>query len=391
MSAPAAADAPGLVIAGAGAAGLGCALGAARAGLPVLLVERGPAPGGTVAAALIHTIGGLYDDAGEPLNTRLADGLIPELVERLQQADPRARRRRIGRTWVLNIDPARYREVIRDWLAGQPLLRQSQAAEITAVGHAEGHITGVTVQQCGTASWVPASRLVDATGDAALVRRLDPTWVEPGFALAGLVVVLAGVSPAALEFPRGVALIKQMREAVAAGALPAACATLWPDQGVADDEVYLKFNLSAGGFDPAAMDAAATALLAWLRRLPAFADARIAQRGELGVRDGGRIRGAYRLTEADLMAGRAFPDGLCDGCWPIEHWHPEQGVRLEYLPPGTRYQIPLGALTVPGLTGLYAAGKALCAEPRAQASARVAGTCWAMGAALGAHLAQMAR
>jgi len=105
------------------------------------------------------------------------------------------------------------------------------------------------------------------------------------------------------------------------------------------------------------------------------------------VRDGGRIRGRYRLTEADLEAGCRFDDAVCAGCWPIEHWHPEQGIQLQYLPPGTRYEIPLRALQVAGIDGLYAAGKCLSAEPRAQASARVAGTCWGMGAGLGVWLA----
>jgi hypothetical protein len=228
---------------------------------------------------------------------------------------------------------------------------------------------------------------VDASGDAACVRRIDPALVAPGAALAGLVAVIGGVAPGALEFPKGVALIKAIRTAVAEGRLPAACATLWPDSGIGDDEVYVKLNLSADAFDPTEMDASLDRLLTWLRDLPAFAGAHLRQRGQLGVRDGGRIRGRACLTEADLKAGRRFADAVCQGCWPIEHWHPERGIQLDYLPPGTRYDIPLGALQVAGLEGVYAAGKCLSAEPRAQASARVAGTCWGMGAGLGSVLA----
>jgi hypothetical protein len=58
-------------------------------------------------------------------------------------------------------------------------------------------------------------------------------------------------------------------------------------------------------------------------------------------------------------------------------------VSLDYLPDGTFYEIPLGALRVRGLANLWAAGKCLSADIHAQASARVAGCCWSMGEAVG--------
>lgn len=379
-----------ILVAGAGAAGLACALAAARGGVPVLLCERGPAVGGTVANVLIHTIGGLFDEAGEPVQEGPEGALLAELVARLTAADPRAAPRRIGRTRVLGVDPAVYRAVVTAWLAEDPRIRCLTQTEVVAPEHADGRILGATINVGGRPQRVRVRALVDATGEAAVVRRLDPDLVEPGEALAGLVAVLRGVAPGTLAFPNGVALIRRLRDAVAAGELPPACATLWPDSGPGADEVYLKFNLPATDFDPARMDAVLACLLDWLRPLPGFGAARLGARGALGVRDGGRIRGVYRLTEADLTAGRRFPDAVCRGCWPIEHWHPGTGVQLQYLPPGTRYDIPLRALQVRGVAGLYAAGKCLSAEPRAQASARVVGTCWGMGAGLGRQLAERA-
>ena len=58
-----------IAVIGAGASGLACALAAARAGSTVILLEKTARLGGTVTAALIHTLGGLYDDAGEFLRT----------------------------------------------------------------------------------------------------------------------------------------------------------------------------------------------------------------------------------------------------------------------------------------------------------------------------------
>jgi hypothetical protein len=150
--------------------------------------------------------------------------------------------------------------------------------------------------------------------------------------------------------------------------------------------VYVKFNLTAAAYAPRRWIDVMERLLAWLHSTPGFAAACIARYGRLGIRDGGRIVGEYCLTEADVVAGRRFADVACRAAWPIEHWHPETGLHLEYLPDGQDYDIPLRSLKVMGFTNLWAAGKCLSAEPRAQASARVAGTCWAMGEAVARHI-----
>src|SRR5262249_20669519 len=101
-----------VVVCGAGAAGMAAAIAAARSGASVTLVEAADRTGGTVADCLIHTIGGLFDDRGEILNP----GLPAEPLHKLQHADSATRKRRIGRTWVLDADPDLYRDVTSRWL-----------------------------------------------------------------------------------------------------------------------------------------------------------------------------------------------------------------------------------------------------------------------------------
>src|SRR5688500_12250746 len=94
---------------------MAAALAAARAGADVCLIEARPQLGGTVAFSLIHTLGGLYDSAGELLN----GGLAAELVADLTRTDTTVHKRRLGRTWVLSACPDVYRAVVRNWVGAE--------------------------------------------------------------------------------------------------------------------------------------------------------------------------------------------------------------------------------------------------------------------------------
>ena len=367
-----------IVIVGAGAAGIASALTAAAQGASVVLLEKSGQLGGTVTQTLIHTLGGLFDDQGDFLNP----GLPVELTERLSQASPLTQKRRIGKTWTLSVDPEVYAQVVNDWINEYPNLEVRYHTTITNVLVNARRIDQVTVTDDHKSDTLHLQALIDTTGQADIVRQIDVNKVTEGAALAGLILQLRGVAPEAVKFPKGVALLQRIRKAAANHKLPPECATLWLDSGVYPDEVYVKFNLMPSDYNAARMTEVAEQLLTFLHSVPAFSKAFIKKSGQLGLRDGGRVQGDYTLTEADLKQGQRFPDAVCQASWPIEHWHPQQGVTIDYFPPGHRYDIPLGALKVSGLDNLFVAGKCFSAEPRAQASARVVGTCWAMGEGL---------
>nr|MEC4584563.1 FAD-dependent oxidoreductase [Candidatus Parabeggiatoa sp.] len=368
-----------VVIVGGGAAGLSCALSAAAQGINVVLLEKTAELGGTVTQALIHSIGGLFDDQGNFLNS----GLPVELAERLSQASPHTRKRRIGKTWVLDVDPGIYTKVITDWITTTPNIDVSYHSSVTSVSIHAGYIEQISITYNGESCTLRPHALIDTTGNASIVRHIDAELLADGLALGGFILQLRGISPNALQFPKSVALLREIRKAVDNDELPVECSTLWLDTGVYPDEAYAKFNVTPVDYDANHMKAVAKRLLTFLQTLPGFTGTFINRHGQLGIRDGGRIKGEYCLTETDIKEGKRFADVACRACWPIEHWHPQKGISLEYLPAGHHYDIPLCSLKVAGFTNLWAAGKCLSAEPRAQASARVAGTCWAMGEAVG--------
>lgn len=375
-----------IVIVGAGAAGLACAIAAATHGADVTLVEKTAHLGGTVAHSLIHTIGGLYDDTGAYINA----GLPVQLAELLLQASPSTRKRKMGKVWTLSVDPALYQTVVERWVESKPNITVLRGAYLTQIQTAGRRVSQVEVMVGQQPVWLPTDALVDTTGCAALVRMLDATKVVEGTVLAGLIFQIRGVASDALKFPKNIAVQRSLQSAVAAGTLPTAFARTWFDIGVYDDEVYAKANLPATGYDAAALPHWQAQLLHFLQPFPGFSNAQITSIGALGLRDGGSIQGEYCLTLDDVKQGRTFADAVGRCAWPIEYWDPQQGVTLDYLPPGHYYEIPLQSLQVLGMENLWTAGKSLAAEKLAQASARVAGTCWAMGDALGKMIARQA-
>jgi Cu2+-exporting ATPase len=368
-----------IVVVGAGAAGMACALAAAAQGADVVLLEQSGRPGGTVAQTFIHTLGGLFDDTGEFLNP----GLPVELAERLNRASPHTQKRRIGKTWTLSVDPEVYARVTRDWINEYPGIEVRYHSRITDITVDAGNIDKIIVTGNDDSCILHPHAVIDTTGHADIVRHVgDVSDATEGVALAGVIVRLRKVVPNTVKFPKNVALLLRIRKAVENRELPPECASLWLDRGVYPDEVYVKFNLKPSDYDAAVMEKVAEELLTFLRDLPGFSRAAIDAGGLLGIRDGSHIEGDYTLTEADLKEGRRFPDAVCQACWPMEYWDPEQGVTLDHFPPGHRYDIPLRSLKVSGVNNLFTAGKCFSAEPRARASARVVGTCWAMGEGL---------
>ena len=156
--------------------------------------------------------------------------------------------------------------------------------------------------------------------------------------------------------------------------LPAECEPVWFDTGTREDEVYAKVSLPPRSEGRAAPSRdVRQRLLTLLRRLPGFSRATLARTGDAARRDGRTIVGDYLLTREDVLGCRTFRDSAARCAWPIEHWDAETGLRIEHLPEGGYYEIPVRALKARGIRNLWAAGKCISADAEVQASARVIG------------------
>lgn len=127
------------------------------------------------------------------------------------------------------------------------------------------------------------------------------------------------------------------------------------------------------------------------RSIDGFEDAFAAFTGaHIGVREGRRVYGDYRLTDADILEGRRFPDGIClvTAGVDVHKLHATdtldcvRGVRSQ------PYHIPYRALIARDMDNLFLAGRCLSGDFYPHASYRMMGNMAATGEAVGFAAAQ---
>src|SRR6185436_287715 len=117
---------------------------------------------------------------------------------------------------------------------------------------------------------------------------------------------------------------------------------------------------------------------------PGFERAYIAEIApQIGIRETRRVRGAYELSEADVLGCAPFADSIGVNGWPLEK-HIAGDVSFVF-PDGDKgfNQLPYRMLIPLKVENLLVAGRCASMSHGAQSAARVSGSCFAMGQAAG--------
>ena len=115
-----------------------------------------------------------------------------------------------------------------------------------------------------------------------------------------------------------------------------------------------------------------------------------------GKRESRRFIGKHILTEQDILVSREFADAIAYGGWSLD-LHPPEGVDAPEQEPCVQhpvpylYDIPLSCCMARDVENLMFAGRNLSATHVAFASTRVMATCAAVGQGVGTAAAQMVR
>lgn len=386
-----------VLVIGGGAAGVGAASAAGRAGASVVLLERYGFLGGLATTAQVGTICGLFlRDTTAAAATPVGGGFAQEFASRLQR-DTGAKPLRVDAgLWVLPYPPPAFAR------AADAIV--SESGNVNVVLHAtvaEARAEGRCLVQVRALAWnepllLRPSTVVDCTGEATAAA-LAGAAVENGATdqAPALVFVLENVDPGLAE--RGLIEVRrELRRAVESGSLPALCERLSLVPGTGrNGRLALKLSLAPANPDlplwqqVTAWEREARSLVAQLHRflIEKVAPCRNARLDsvapQLGVRSGRRLQGRARLADEDVMGARKSPLGVARGCWAMERWGNSPRPEMTYFNERDYYDIPLDCLRAAELDNVLVAGRCLSAATGAMTSARVIGTALATGWAAG--------
>lgn len=399
---------PDVLICGAGCAGVGAALSAARSGASTMVVDRCGFAGGFLTAVVGAGFDGLVDSrtgkvvvGGVALEMIVGMGLVPDVTSVEQLRGMRFTRNAdlvivaqqvpTGRTRLCS-DPEKFK-LAADRLfrqAGVRVLYHTQIVDVLTTGSgADARIDAVVVANKGGLGCIRPRQVIDCTGDGDVA-----AWAGAPFDLFEHPQPMSlhfriGNVPASPEFQKRCGEV--LREAHAAGRI-GVYGGPWMS-AFAPDEVYVNgVRLPGLGIDPEILSNAEQQgredawrmFELWKEAMPEFRDAYFVTSGPVvGVRETRRVRGEYTLKEKDVWAAAQFDDVAVLGAWAVDR-HPSDGSAGYHAEPEIApYDIPYRTLVPVAIDNLLIAGRCHSATPEAAASSRVTITAMGMGQAAG--------
>lgn len=381
-----------LIVTGGGLTGVAAAVGAARQGISVLLIEKSGCLGGAAVNCLVNPFmpySTTATQSGKKETVRLCRGIFEEITTELV-------------TWNAMdgiLFHEEYLKLILDRLvkkAGVQVLFHTTLAEVQKSGK---KIEAVSVINKAGKQTFYADYFIDATGDADLavlsgcpyhLGREEDHLCQP----MTLCFRVANVDMEKFENARGRIneIYKQMQKE---GKIknPREDVLIFHNlvKGV------LHFNstriVKLNPVDPfdlskAEMEAREQVieLFQFLKSsIPGFENSDLmVSAPSIGVRESRMIDGVYTLTAEDLKACTKFDDAIAAGNYDIDIHNPEgSGTSHYYFPEGTYYTIPYRSLQPVGTNNLLVAGRCISSTHEAQASYRIMPICCCLGEAAG--------
>jgi len=395
-----------VLVVGGGPAGVAAATTAAELGQRTLLVEKYGFCGGAAVAGMSGTICGLYLAHDQPSTpTQIVFGFAERFREQLAKRGGLTEPQLYGKTFTVVHDPLVWRETADDLLTGAGVQVLFHTA-VSGVIVTNDTYTGVIVESNAGRSIINAARIIDASGDAAVLARggynyrfgdhgviQNPTMF---FRLGGVDLnqFSAYWGADTISPPQVSDLID---EANASGHYDLPRRKIWIFPSPRPNELMINATrlTAADGrmlnvIDPA--DFTEAEILGrrqvrqyadfLTRKLPGLRDGYVVDTGvEVGIRQTRTIAGQKTLTNDDVVSCRRQPDSICRSPWPIE-LHAGDRPKLQWLL-DDYYDVPYGTLVPEQARNIIVAGRSLSAEHEALASARVTAQCFEYGHAAG--------
>ncbi len=121
----------------------------------------------------------------------------------------------------------------------------------------------------------------------------------------------------------------------------------------------------------------------------------VATAPHLGIRDGRRIKGLYRITSDDGIKGKSFDDGVvpCSFCFDIHALNMDIASKTGSTKLDTKlkpYELPLRTMVSADIANLFLVGRCICGDFEIHSSYRVMGNAASTGEAVALAVASLA-
>ena len=392
-----------VAVCGGGIAGVCAAVSAARQGASVILIERGGSLGGTLTEGFMPLI----------LDADNKGGIVKELFEFLDRHGMTLAKNGERTDSEGNKIPGRIVDTegckyFFDKLcdeAGVKLLLYSQAAEINKSETGDGIDDILIVTECGNFT-VRAKMYIDATGGGYLAALAGCKWecgdpIEHRPSPTSLALCTVGMPEdyngtdnvddkrsysdmlraSGIEISSGLASVKKLPSLKAWNMGLNFQYDVKPD----DIDSLTRATLDGRRESFEVIDAH--------RKIDGYENLYTAFTGtHLGIREGRRIFGEYRITDEDILEGRRFDDAVCLVTFGVDV-HKLKNDDTDECMRGYRtkpYHIPYRALIAKGCDNLLLAGRCISGDFYPHASYRVMGNMAATGEAVGYAAAECA-
>lgn len=423
-----------VVVAGGGPGGVPAAVAAARRGCKVLLVERYGFLGGMATGGLMGPLFG-YAWARGPL---LLGGIPVEMVHRLQALNAAPTDKAIA--WpAIRFDPESLKHVCDDIVsdAGVKLLLHAWVVDVVRQGD---RIEAVIIESKSGRQAITAKRFIDATGDGDIAAAAGCEYTKGRRADGRTQPMGTKFKIGGVDMPKATAALKESRDlvnrAIDEKRIPAYHA-FWgevSEQGITlrDTEVTPTVTRCPGDatnvYDLTRAEVQirrdTLAIVDFYRRnVPGYENCYLMETPAcVGIRETRQILGDTVLTGNECLQSIKHPEStIARGCWFVdihcplgwwssksnlcdqkcktqpdclmkrEHWNELYDSMFPYKTgkddANAWYDIPYGCIVPRRIENLLVSGRCISADPGGMASARVIGTCFAIGEAAGAAAA----
>ena len=413
-----------VVVVGAGPAGIGAAVAAARNGAQPLVFEAHGCIGGMGTSGMVSPFMTSYD---APCENMIIRGVFEELVNRMVEiggaVDPKDVRNEqpyasyfhIGHNNVTPFDPHAFKLIGMRMLreSGAELLLQTQFVNVIKDGD---RITGVVINNKDGLSVIEAKIVIDCSGDADVAARagvnyimgneedgnLQPASMFMRIADADMDVVNAHMAEHSDEirpffgpfswiikefpedwdnFPRGEICIFAD---VTPGEFSINCSRILDIDATKAEHVTRATMIG--------QEQCQHIFQFMKKHAPGFENSRIiATADAIGIRETRHIEGEYKLTGDEVAACKVHEDAIACMATNMDTHNKDNPGGSFFIPKnGPFFTVPYLCLVPKGISNLLVAGRAISADAIAGSAIRMMPSCMAFGQAAGTAAAMCA-